>query len=564
MAFKGSVNDEVGVAPDRAGEVRVVFFAQAVVPQRLRDVGGALETLEEADLDGLLVGLAFDGGEELAEIFAFAQIAGVEVVGGGDLLILGEAVGFGILVNAVDRRLPGQLELAGDDLVGEEHELFDELVRFVVLDAFEALGFAVFVEPHFDLGKIEVEGALGEAVFAEERRELPSGVNAFAGLVLGFVLKNGVGLLVSQARGAADNRLGEARARDFPLFINLGEGGEGHAVDVGLEAADPVAQGLGKHRDDSVGEVNAVAALDGFAVELGLRPDVMRDVGDVDGDGPTGLRALNFDGVVEILGVVGIDRDDVASAEVFALGGLFGRDFGGNLLGFADDLWRETLREAVLADDREDVDARVAGATENLDDVALGVDVAGGPVIEFGDDLVAELRVDVASRGGHVEILDEAWVVGDDVEEGFGLLEGADDRLVFPGEDADDAAFGAGGGAPAGARVFLDPGDNAVAVHGGPRVFRADEEIGLSASLVKNVGRAGRMNLDFAGEEVGFLRNDVAVLPDSREVTRGLHCFQEFAELAALGGREIEPLGEFVAVERRVFDQRQDAVFQRY
>ena len=48
------MDDEVRVSSDRAGEVGVIEFCQAIVSQRIRAVGGALETFEQGDFQGVV------------------------------------------------------------------------------------------------------------------------------------------------------------------------------------------------------------------------------------------------------------------------------------------------------------------------------------------------------------------------------------------------------------------------------------------------------------------------------------------------------------------------------
>ena len=65
------------------------------------------------------------------------------------------------------------------------------------------------------------------------------------------------------------------------------------------------------------------------------------------------------------------------------------------------------------------------------------------PVVEFDDDLVADLRRtrqhDLARV--NVDVVDEARIVRDDVMELLGLLERADDVAVRALQDADDPAL---------------------------------------------------------------------------------------------------------------------------
>jgi len=61
----------------------------------------------------------------------------------------------------------------------------------------------------------------------------------------------------------------------------------GQPLDVRLETADAVAEALRQHRNDAIGEINAVAAFDRFFVELAPGNNVSSDVGDVHAEPPT-------------------------------------------------------------------------------------------------------------------------------------------------------------------------------------------------------------------------------------------------------------------------------------
>ena len=59
-------------------------------------------------------------------------------------------------------------QLARDRFVGGEHEFFNQLMRFVILDALEPNRFAVFIEIHFHFREIEVERAMLESFAAQQ------------------------------------------------------------------------------------------------------------------------------------------------------------------------------------------------------------------------------------------------------------------------------------------------------------------------------------------------------------------------------------------------------------
>ena len=58
-------------------------------------------------------------------------------------------------------------ELAPHRFVRREHELFNQLVRFVILNPLQTNRLAAGVDVNFDLGEIEIERAMLEAFAAQ-------------------------------------------------------------------------------------------------------------------------------------------------------------------------------------------------------------------------------------------------------------------------------------------------------------------------------------------------------------------------------------------------------------
>ena len=85
-----------------------------------------------------------------------------------------------------------------------------------------------------------------------------------------------------------------------------------------LQRANVRRQFFGQHRYDSIGEINAVAARLGLAVELGAGPHVETDVGNRDDCVPSAVAVrLGPDRVIMIARVGRIDGDDRQMRQVF-------------------------------------------------------------------------------------------------------------------------------------------------------------------------------------------------------------------------------------------------------
>ena len=68
-------------------------------------------------------------------------------------------------MDAVNVRLALILEVACYLLVGQQHELLDELVGDIVLNKFKLHGMALLIQPDLHFGHLKVESSGGEAPF---------------------------------------------------------------------------------------------------------------------------------------------------------------------------------------------------------------------------------------------------------------------------------------------------------------------------------------------------------------------------------------------------------------
>ena len=104
--------------------------------ERLGRVARAFQTFEQRNLESLLFGFAMDQREQSLQLRAMSQIANPIVKAKHEFAILCEFFRIWIFVNAIDRGNRALLELACHGLVCGQHELFDQLMRFVVFNAF--------------------------------------------------------------------------------------------------------------------------------------------------------------------------------------------------------------------------------------------------------------------------------------------------------------------------------------------------------------------------------------------------------------------------------------------
>ena len=201
-------------------------------------------------------------------------------------------------------------------------------------------------------------------------------------------------------------------------------------------------------------------------------------------------------------------------------------------------------------------------APKHLDDLALGIDVARFPMLETDDHFIAHARADFFVRLTDVDVVDDARIIGHDVEEILRMLERADDGVVRALQDANDATFRPGAAAFGASVLFIagDPGHDAIAVHGGAGVLRGNEEVLLAGLILAGEeGETGLVNVQQAGDEVGFGGEDVAILADAGDLAGALQFAQRFVQVHPHAALAAEGFGELGLVERAVIRCGKDA-----
>src|SRR5579863_542854 len=318
---------------------------------------------------------------------------------GGDGFEIVDALGVGLLVDAVEAGDAVRLEMVGNGFVGREHELFDQAVGDVALGARDGLHHSEFVEFDDRLGEIEVDRSAAVALavedlgeFAHELEVPDQGRIALAQRVVPF--EDSVDRGIGHALGGADDTFVQFVSDDFAAVIDLHDAGEHEAIEVRAKAADVGGELEGKHGHGTIREIDTGTTQTGFLIEGAIGSDVLGNVGDVNVQFEIIVGQLaDEDGVVEVASGFSVDGDDGEVAEVAAVLEFAGRDDRGNRLRFLESGGWKMMREMKFADDDFDVDAEVVFATEDLDNFAACALGGGGPVGEFDvDDYAFEFR----------------------------------------------------------------------------------------------------------------------------------------------------------------------------
>ena len=220
---------------------------------------------------------------------------GLEVLG-RDLLELGgqaiaerrdelrellDALGIGLLVDAIQGGRARAGELLRHRLVGGQHEFLDGAHAVEACVGDDPRHLAELVEHELGLGQVEGErpplvrrcrmSLASSSIRSKreaERRELAA--------QLRVAVDDALDLLVGHARPALDHAVVELRFADPRPGVQLQDDGLGQAVLVLHQAADPAGERVGQHRDHAVGEVHRRPPEVRLLVEGRSRPDVVR------------------------------------------------------------------------------------------------------------------------------------------------------------------------------------------------------------------------------------------------------------------------------------------------
>src|SRR6266436_2564622 len=216
--------------------------------------------------------------------------------------------------------------------------------------------------------------------------------------------------------------------------------GEAGSVGAGFERAELVRQRLGQHRDDTVGEIDRVAAPHGFAVECRAGTYVPGDVGYRHDEMPAtaisrvGIR-LGPHRVVEVASLAAVDGDQRDIAQISSAG----QGRRPCRLGFGNCRHREFGRDVMARDGQQTYHAGVRGMSEPFDDARSRKTDFGGRRFLDDDQLAIFGAAGIALHNpvvGAVSAVDWHYVaaVGATVKD-------ADDPAVSRAQHPDDPSF---------------------------------------------------------------------------------------------------------------------------
>ena len=543
-----TMHEEVGVASDRRGKMRIVARRKAKVPKARRRIARLLHRTQGDGPDDALLGLSLDaiehlldvGGAHLAVLIDMeAQTERCE-----EALQTLDLLRGGRLMHAVDERLFLQLHVARHGLICREHALFDDGLADRARTLFERDGMSIGIELYLDLGQLKVNRAapmtLGAQHLAQTAQRLKHRADVAVvrdeRLITG---KDAVDKRIGKAARNMDHARHDLIASDLAVHADLHLTRHRETIHALVQAADPVRQLLREHRNHTVDEIDARPAPRRLTIERFARTDIVADIGDIDAEEEPAVLLIGVDTVVDVLRILTINRDNGEITSVTPPCILLGKRILRAARRRLCDIGRELLIEIVGAHDGEHVHAGVARLAEHLDDASLGAPALLRPLRDLDDDLAARL-CPAKVLFQHKDIAPDLRAVGRDKAERLAALERADDMRIDTLKDADDLPL-------ARASWLLgrrDACDHAVTVHRRPHRTAGDKDIRLLLRLT-HIGDDEAESFRRHGEpphhEIHTARQAIKAAAVADDRTLGLKRGKSIGELLPFALREPQP-----------------------
>ena len=313
-----AVDHEVGIATDGRGKMGVMTESKAIMADVVSRVNGlCLGTDSEhidRPLDRFLRDLMmshFGGHGTLAfELLHFLEFFGVRQV-----------------MNAIDEGSTGT-DGFGYRTVGEEHELLDEVVRFVRLLKIDLRWEAVLIQTESHLVLLDGERSAGNPFGAEFLSHFVESCQGFRdlGITRCRGLDNSLRFVVIKTCIGADDGAADLIFEYPRVGVHREDDGHAEFVFAGSQRTFVVTQFFGQHGDHAVDEIDGCTALVGLVIDLRAGFDIERHICDVDADLVEGLcrdlvitwgrDQFKRQGIIEVFGIGGIDGESEDLAHV--------------------------------------------------------------------------------------------------------------------------------------------------------------------------------------------------------------------------------------------------------
>ena len=343
------------------------------------------------------------------------------------------------------------------------------------------------------------------------------------------------------------HRFVELRVRNRAVALHLHVADEAHAVDLGLQRTDAVGQRLGQHRHDEPREIHAGRTQLGLVVERCARAYVVGHVGDRHHQAETVAVGFAVDRVVEVLGVLAVDRHQRQRAQVDAAADHALLDVHRHRGSFVEHFLRELVRQVVAVDRGLDHQRRLEDVAQHGQHAADRRAVRVARRGDLADHQLAVLRV-LAGIAGNLDVALDALVVGHHEADAVLDRESAHQARGAPFEHFDDDA-----GAAAACVDIGQTGEHAIAVHRLAHFGRRQKQVFPAAAVGAQEAEAFGIGDHRARDQIHALGRHQAATAVLQQLAFAQHRRDPLAErVGPVGFGQPELCGELFGRHRSV------------
>ena len=127
-------------------------------------------------------------------------------------------------------------------------------------------------------------------------------------------------LIIGSAGSRVDDTLEKSRIHDFSRGFYFHRNTETELWGCGIEGTKIIGENFRKHRNNPIRKIGAISSSERFAVEERSFPYIFCDIGDMDRKLKiTVCEFAHTNRIVEIFGIVAVDRDDDFVSRIFAI-----------------------------------------------------------------------------------------------------------------------------------------------------------------------------------------------------------------------------------------------------
>ena len=484
--FDHTVHQQVGVAPNGAGEVGVSLKRQTKVTVVLGRVNGLLHGAQQHRVDLLSLRAVFGGrrnGLELARVGFVADALhhahGLEVV--AQCL---ELFGRGAFMNPEQSHVFALPDEVGRTHVGRQHGFFDELVGFVARARHDLFDAPCFITNDLGFGGFKIHRAAHLTRSQQRTVDLVQVQqvwhHAFSVLRLGTtgVGQNRRDLGVRQSRVTEHHRGIELIGVHIALGRDKHVADHAQALNTGVERTQTIGEFLRQHGDHAAGKIHRGGAVVGVHINGRAGLHVVTDIGNGHEQtvafATTDLGRFAIHRVVKVTGVFAVDGDQWNVTQVHAVVVVAAAHMIGQSACLSHGGIREHVRHAVFAHRDLNFHTRVVDFSEHFFDSTDRLAIQSWRLGELNHHHLTRLGA-ANGRLRHEHILAITLVFWRNQPDATFLQQAADDGAVRPLHNFGHATLW-----PTFSVLSNDANLDTVFVQDGPHLIGWKVDVGLS------------------------------------------------------------------------------------